>query len=72
MSSFTQIKGELSEISQEKDQIEENQELIQLEQLRATLGETIEESEKLGEDDLLLLDQTVGGSESSSTQESAS
>jgi len=39
--------------------------------LRATLGETIEESEKLGEDDLLLLDQTVGGSESSSTQESA-
>ena len=64
MGSFSQIKGELSEISKEKDEIEENHELLQLEQLRATLGETIEESEKLGEDDLLLLDQTVGtGSE---------
>lgn len=60
MSSFTMIKGELSQISEEKDRIEENQELIQLEQLRATLGETIDESEKVGEDDLLQLDQTVG------------
>lgn len=56
MSSFTMIKGELSQISKEKDRIEENQELLQLEQLRATLGETIDESEKVGEDDLLQLD----------------
>lgn len=31
MNSFTMIKGELSQISEEKDRIEENQELIQLE-----------------------------------------
>lgn len=60
MSSFAVIKGELSQISKEKDRIEENQELLQLEQLRATLGETIDESEKVGADDLLQLDQTVG------------
>lgn len=68
MGSFTMIKGELSQISEEKNRIEENQELLQLEQLRATLGETIDESEKLGEDDLLQLDQTVGSGLSATTQ----
>ena len=53
MKNFAQLKGELTQISKEKDRIETNQELIQLEQLRATLGETLDESEKLGEDDLL-------------------
>lgn len=67
MSNFTMIKGELSQISKEKDRIEENQELLQLDKLRATLGETIDESEKVGEDDLLQLDQTIGTEPSDET-----
>ena len=53
MKNFAQLKGQLNQISKEKDLIQDNQELIQLEQLRATLGETLDESERLGEDDLL-------------------
>lgn len=56
MTSFAQIKQELNQISQEKERIDQNQELVQLEQLRATLDETIDESERAGHDDLVQLD----------------
>ena len=69
MTSFAQIKQELNQISQEKERIDQNQELLQLEQLRATLDETIDESERAGHDDLVQLDQTVGLQLSDSQQD---
>lgn len=69
MTSFAQIKQELHQISQEKERIDQNQELLQLEQLRATLDETIDESERAGHDDLVQLDQTVGLQLSDSQQD---
>jgi len=61
MDSFSKIKDELQDISKQKESIQQNHELIQLLQLRDTLDETIIESERLGQDDLIQLDQTVGG-----------
>jgi len=53
MDSFSKIKDELQDISKQKESIQQNHELIQLLQLRDTLDETIIESERLGQDDLI-------------------
>ena len=48
MSDFVQVKYDLKEIANEKQRIESDQQLIQIEQLRASLDKTIVESERVG------------------------
>lgn len=60
MTNFAQLKDDLNSLAQEKSSIDHKDELVQLEQLRSTLDETLEQSQKAGEEDLAQLEQTVG------------
>ena len=63
MTNFAQLKEELdTEAAQQRADTSRHhqKELLQLEQLRATLDETLEQSVKAGQEDLVQLEQTVG------------